>query len=154
MGSFNMQLLVQAFGLVFIGLGVAARLGFWKSWYWQSRGTAYGYIPLGGLFIFYTFLDPLKKTLGSYAWLFPVIFALVLSVGVWWTIRPPLIVKPTWVRWVEKHPTYIIDAMKSAANKDKEWGRYVASEEAVDTWARSLKAPKERNKKGNAKGAR
>lgn len=154
MGPLNTQLLVQAFGLVFIGLGLAARLGVWKTWYWQSRGTAYGYIPLGGLFIFFTFFEPLKKILGSYAWLFPVIFALVMSLGIWWTIRPPRLVKPTWVRWVEKYPSYIIEAMKSAAGKDKEWGRFVVSEETVDAWARSLKVPKARNKNGNTKGSK
>ena len=152
MPNISTQLLTQAFGLVFIGLGVVARLGIWKKWYWQSRGIAYGYIPLGCLFLLYSFYNTLNNILGSYEWLFPVFFALILGAGVWWSIRPPAFVKPVWVGWVEKHPSYIIDAMSSSAKKNNDWAQYVISEEAVDTWARSFKAPKESKKKAASKG--
>ncbi len=142
MPSLDTQLLTQAFGLVFIGLGVVARIGAWKKWYWQSRASAYGYIPLGSLFILYSFYTPIRNFLGTYDWLFPVSFALVLGLGIWLSVRPPSFIKPTWVRWVEKHPAYIIEAMSASAKKSNEWEQHVVSEEAVDAWARSFKAPK------------
>jgi hypothetical protein len=151
MPNFNSQLLTQAFGLVFVGLGVVARLGIWKKWYWQSRGGAYAYIPLGCLFLLYSFYTPIKNYLGAYDWLFPVLFAFILGIGVWLSVRPPSFVKPVWVRWVEKHPRYIIEAMTVSAKKSNDWERFVISEESVDTWARSFKAPKESRKKGAPK---
>ncbi len=151
MSSFTTQLLTQAFGLVFVGLGIVARLGIWKKWYWQSRVGAYAYIPLGCLFLFYSFYDPIKNYLGSYSWLFPVLFALLLGIGIWLSIRPPTFVKPVWVRWIEKHPAYIIEAMANSTRKSDDWQNHVISEEAVDAWARSFKAPKETKKKGASK---
>jgi hypothetical protein len=151
MFNINTQLVLQAFGLVFIGLGVVARLGIWKKWYWQSRGAAYGYIPLGILFLLYSFYTPLNDLLGSFQWVFPVSFAIILAIGLWLSIRPPFFVKPVWVRWVEKHPGYIIEAMANSAKKSSEWEQHVVSEEAVDTWARSFKAPKESRRKDASK---
>ncbi len=152
MPSVSNQLLIQAFALVFIVLGLVARLGIWKKWYWQSRGLAYGYIPLGCLFLLYSFYDPLLKMVGSYTWLMPVFFALILAVGIWWSVRPPPFIKPVWVGWVEKHPGYVIEAMAVSAKKSNEWEKHVISEEAVDAWARSFKAPKESKKKAASKG--
>jgi hypothetical protein len=144
MFKFDPKLLILAFGLIFSSLGIAARLGFWKKWYWQSRGSAYGYIPIGCLFILYSYYETLKIILGANNWLFPVLFGFLVALGIWWSVRPPLFIKPIWVRWIEKHPPNLVEAMKSAANQGTDWERHITSEAAVDDWARTIKVPKKR----------
>ena len=52
MFGIKQQYFILAFGVCFFALGLAARFGLWKKWYWSSRGTIYGYIPLGMVFIY------------------------------------------------------------------------------------------------------
>jgi uncharacterized membrane protein len=144
MFKFDPTLLIMAFGVIFISLGIAARLGLWKKWYWQSHGSAYGYIPIGCLFIFYSYYDTLKIILGANSWLFPVLFGLLAALGIWWSVRPPSFIKPKWVRWIEKHPSNLVEAMKRAANQSTDWECYITNEEAVDAWARTIKIPRKR----------
>jgi hypothetical protein len=138
------KLLLQILGLVFVSIGAAARLGLWKQWYWKTRGTVYGYIPLGLLFLIYAFNDLAAEQLGSRYFLYQIAIGLVLVLGVWWSIRPPGFVKPAWVRWVERHSEAVRQVMGQDADKDKDWERHVASPEAVDAWAKALQRPKSR----------
>jgi hypothetical protein len=144
MFKFDPNLLILSFGLIFTSLGIAARFGLWKKWYWQSRGSAYGYIPIGCMFILYSYYEQLKVILGSNNWLFPVFFGLLMALGIWWSLRPPSFIKPSWIRWIEKHPVNLVEAMKRAANENGDWERHVTSEDAVDAWARTIKAPNKR----------
>jgi hypothetical protein len=140
------ELLLQVLGLAFIAVGLAVRMGLWKKWYWKTRGTVYGYIPLGLLFLIYSFNDLAAERLGSRYFLFQVAIGLVIALGLWWSVRPPELIKPAWVRWVERHSQAVRLVMAQDADQDKEWERHVASPEAVDAWAKALQRPKAKRK--------
>lgn len=132
------RLLLQAFGFVFLGIGLAARFGLWRNWYWRSRGTVYGYVPLGLLFLVYSYEELARERLGTLYPVFQVAIGLLILLGVWWSLRPPAFVKPAWVRWVERYPRPVIQAMARAAEEDKDWEQHVSSPEALDDWVKSL----------------
>src|SRR5512138_2239781 len=127
-------LLLQAFGLIFLGVGMAARLGVWKKWYWRTKGSMYGYIPLGLMFLLYSFYEPVKERLGTTFWMFQSLFLVLIAIGAWLSLRPPAFIKPTWVRWVEAHPRDVRQAMERAAKDDPDWEQHVTSPEAVESW--------------------
>jgi hypothetical protein len=54
--------------------------------------------------------------------------------------------KPTWVKWIEKHPKNVQKAMQRDAEVDDEWKQRVNSEADVDAWAKELarKLPKKK----------
>ena len=144
--KFDPSLLLQAFGLIFLTLGMAARLGIWKKWYWRSKGSMYGYIPLGLLFLLYSFYEPMKARLGASFWMFQSLFGVLILVGGWWSVRPPGFIKPTWVRWIEVYPRDVRQAMERAATDDPSWDQHVTNPEAIEAWARALKYKNPRTK--------
>jgi hypothetical protein len=148
MFKFDPSLLLQAFGITFLGLGMAVRLGVWKKWYWKSRGTVYGYIPLGLVFLLYAFEALAKERLGTSYWIYQVSFGAIIAIGVWWTLRTPPFIKPTWVLWVEKHTPTVLKAMEAAAQEDPSWEKHVTSQQAVEAWVRTLDVKKLKSKSG------
>ncbi|MGD2166178.1 MAG: hypothetical protein PVH50_11705, partial [Anaerolineae bacterium] len=104
------QVLLELFGLVFVGMGLAARLGLWKGWYWRTRGGSYGYVPLGLLFFVYSRREALTALAGTEL-AFYGLFGLMLLLGLWWSFIPPDFVKPRWVRWIEAQPERAQEAM-------------------------------------------
>ena len=136
--NFDTQLLLQAFALIFTGIGVIARLGLWKKWYWRSKSAFYSYIPLGLIFLMYSFNDMAKERLGNNYWVYLFAYAIPIVVGIWWVARPPSFVKPDWVLWVEGFPLHTVQAMQKAAENDPAWESHVTSPEEVERWARSL----------------
>lgn len=148
MFNFDTQLLILAFGLIFIGLGTAARFGYWKKWFWQIRGSIYGYIPFGCLFILYAYDENIKKCFSPYPWITWIIYCLFFGLGVWFTARPPNFIKPLWIRWIDKYPENIVEAMRIYAKENSAWESHIQTEETVDVWAKSLKTGKgQRGKK-------
>jgi hypothetical protein len=153
MFNFNTELLIQAFGVIFIILGIAARVGYWKNWYWQVRGSTYGYIPYGVIFILASYNDALKNVFSPNEWIIYIFYGVFLGIGLWFSIRPPQFMKPTWVRWIEKYPANIIEAMRSEAKNDTAWGKNTKDETTVDAWAKSVKVNKgHKNKNLASKG--
>ena len=144
--NFDPTLLLQAFGFIFLSLGVAARLGLWKKWYWRTKGAVYSYVPLGLLFLVYSFNELAKARLGQYFWMYQALFGVLIVLGIWLSFRPPKFVKPAWVRWVEAQPAQVVKDMEQDALDDPNWERHVTSPEAVDTWAKSLKLKKPKPK--------
>jgi len=136
--SFDTNLLLQAFGLVFVGLGVVIRLGTWKQWYWGSKNSGYSYFPIGIVFLMYSFNDQVSAQLGSLSWIYLACYAIPVGVGIWWTVYPPTLIKPQWVRWIEAYPEKAYQAMKKDVLADPRWERHVVSEQSVQAWARSL----------------
>lgn len=136
--NFDTQLMLQAFGVIFIGLGVVVRLGTWKKWYWRSRTTIYSYIPLGLIFIMVSFNDLAKERLGANFWIYQACYAIPVLLGIWWVARTPAFVKPDWVKWIEAYPQKIYQAMQEDALADPEWERHVTSQKEVEIWAKSL----------------
>jgi hypothetical protein len=102
--NFDTQLLLQAFGFIFIGIGVVARLGMWKQWYWRSKTSVYGYIPLGLIFLLVSYHDLAQERLGLNFWIYQAGYAVPILLAVWWVARTPAFVKPNWVRWIEAYP--------------------------------------------------
>jgi len=147
MFGINSQFLMWMFGAAFMAAGVAARLGLWKNWYWTTRGAVYGYVPLGLLFVVYSFDSSAKERLGSNFFLYQGAVALLVVLGVWWSLRPPGFVKPTWVHWLEEYPEAVRDAMAHAVKEREEWESHVTSRQAVDAWAKTL-GKKRRRPKG------
>jgi hypothetical protein len=141
-GIINQQVLTIAFGAVFVALGVAARLGVWKSWYWRTRGSVYGYAPLGLAFLVYALRDRVVQALGGNLIVFQGVLALLVLLGLWWSMRAPAFVKPAWILWVEQHPKKAYEAMASAAIGGDDWEPKVASREAVEAWAKELLSKK------------
>jgi hypothetical protein len=115
------------------------RLGYWKGWYWRTRGGVYAYLPLGVVFFLYTYQVQAQARFGSYYFLFVGGILLLALVCVWWSLRPPRFVQPAWVRWVEAYPKRVRDAMAKDVEQDTDWEKHVHTKEAVDAWARSLK---------------
>jgi hypothetical protein len=148
MFNFNLDpnLFLQVFGLIFIGMGGAVQLGLWKKWYWRSQGRAYGYIPVGLLFILYSFNSQAQQKLGANYWLFNVAFGALAVLSVWLFFRPPNFMKPAWVRWVEAYPPDVYKAMRETAQNDPDWDKHMSSPEAVDEWVRTLKKGKPKQK--------
>lgn len=135
----NTNILLQLFGIAFIALGLAAILGLWQKWYWQTRGTVYSYIPLGCLFIFFSFDDQIMHILNLTNIHINLIAGLFLAIGLWWAVKTPNFLKPAWVGWVEKHPKRVQRAMKEAVMNGQEWQPHMKSEDDLDRWARKLK---------------
>jgi hypothetical protein len=134
--------LLQVLGIIFIGIGIVARLGIWKKWYWRSRGMVYSYIPVGVLFLLYGFNDLARERLGTFFWIYQVGYAIPVIIAIWWMIRLPSFVKPDWVRWVEAYPEQTFQAMQTAAQGDPKWERHVASEKKVAEWVKTLEKGK------------
>jgi hypothetical protein len=140
--NFDTTLLLQAFGLIFIALGVMIRMGNWKNWYWGARRSGYSYLPIGVIFLMYSFNDQVSARLGSLAWIYLACYAIPVAVGVWWVVRTPTFLKPQWVRWVETYPESTFQAMRQAALADPRWERNVASPEAIRAWVKALERGK------------
>jgi uncharacterized membrane protein YccC len=145
MPGINQQFLILLFGAVFTALGVTARLGVWKNWYWRSRGTVYGYIPFGLVFILYSFNAVAKAQPPPSYLLFQGAIVLLIACGVWWSVRPPALIKPAWVRWVEAYPQDVREAMAKAVEQGKNWEARVRSKEALAEWASSLGSRKSKS---------
>ena len=132
-------IIVVLFGILFTAVGLAIRFGYWKSWYWRNVRMVHGYIPLGILIILFGFNDLAKERLGSSYVVYQAITISIFLVGVWWSLRPPKLLIPEWVNWIEAHPKKLVVAMMKDARSGKDWKQKVHSQEAVDSWARSLK---------------
>jgi hypothetical protein len=144
MFDIDTEVALRFIGFGFMVLWAIVRAGVWKGWYWRTRGGVYAYLPLGVIFVLYTYRDVIEERLGpKYTW-FIVFMFLLGAVCFWWSLRPPAIIQPAWVRWVEKHPSRIRKAMADAVEDDEDWEEHVQSRGAVNRWAQSLarKLPK------------
>lgn len=134
----NPKLITSLLGLAFIGIGLMIKFGLWKKYFWRTRGGMYGYIPLGLLFILYSFQEEATQLLGSRYWMYLAGFGVLIAIAVWWSLRPPGFLKPAWVHWVESYPKHVIDRMRKEAESDPEWVRHTSSQESIDRWAKEL----------------
>ena len=147
MFDFDQALVIRLLGLGFIAAGLVARFGTWRKWFWKTRKAVYGYIPLGLLFILFTYNSLAEERLGSYFFLYLAAFAILGICVVWFSQRPPAIMKPPWVKWLEAYPPRILRLMEQQVDDGEDWAPNVASQEAVNAWARSLKGKQPRKKK-------
>ncbi len=132
-------------GLGFFAAGIAARCGRWKSWYWASQRSVYGYLPVGLLLCAYAFDAYLRTAAAADLGSVQGALLLLVTLSLWWMLRPPSFVKPSWVRWVESYPLEVRHAMRKAVQKgdregqgDRWWKAHVANPTALAAWAETL----------------
>ncbi|MBN2555856.1 MAG: hypothetical protein JXA97_07950 [Anaerolineales bacterium] len=146
MFEFDQAQIIRLLGLGFIGAGLVARFGTWRKWFWKTRKAPYGYVPLGLLFILYTYSDLAEERLGSNYFLYLIAFGILGICVVWFSQRPMEFLKPRWVRWLEALPPRILIIMEQRVDDGDEWESHLVSEEAVNAWAQSLKGKTQRRK--------
>ena len=137
---------IPLLGIIFIFAGVFIRLGNLKQIYWKSSSSMVGYIPLGILFIvagLYEFASR-QSTVVFYAYI--ALLVIVVGLTLYCGTRPPVFLKPAWIRWIEKYPKPVQKAMAADVADNSQWKQNVASEAAVDAWAKQLarKLPKKK----------
>ncbi len=133
MFGIKQQYFILAFGVCFFALGLAARFGLWKKWYWSSLSTIYGYTLLGMVFIIYSYNELAVSRLGSYYIIYQGLILFLVIIGIWWSVNPPNFIKPAWVRWVERYPETIYDAIVNAVKADENWKSHMKSFETLDS---------------------
>ena len=146
--NLDLDFVLPLMGAAFIFLGLMIRSGSMKPVYWKSRRSAYGYIPLGLVFIAAGFYERAQEQPPAVFYAYIAIFAIVIALTLYFGAKPPEFMKPNWVRWIEKHPKSIQKAMAAEVEAGEEWKNFVVSERAVDAWARrlGLKMPKKSSK--------
>jgi len=131
---------IRALGVFFMLFGITIRAGYWKKLYWQSRGGIFGYVPLGLLFIWYSYFDALADVFADAMVVYYAVFGLLILAIVLMSLKAPKWTKPTWITWVEKHPQKIRKYMAEEAKENAEWENKVVSQQSVDEWAKKLAA--------------
>ena len=134
MSGFSLPILLQLFGALFIVMGLAGHLGLYKAWYWNSPTRIYGYIPFGLIFIVSSFEAEIRTQLGQLGWLVIAIYVILFGLGIWGFVKPPLFLKPGWIRLIETQPKYVYDVMKQDVKSGINWRARVASPEALAEW--------------------
>jgi len=134
------------FGGGFVVAGLAAVLGLWKGFYWRMRNAAYGFVPLGLLFVVYGLSRPAKASLSASYRIYELLGVLLLVVGVWLSMRPPEQIKPAWVRWIERYPPRAQAAIHQAVAAGAEWKPHVSSQESLQAWVQTLRGKKTKAK--------
>jgi len=134
----NQDWIIRLLGFFFVLFGVSIRLGYWRNLYWASKGGIYGYIPMGLLFVLYSYYEDIITNLAGYHLLFYVAFGFLMLSAILLTIKKPRWIKPAWVIWIEKYPQRVRKAMLEDVKNNPEWERNTLDEQAVDHWARKL----------------
>ncbi len=131
---------VSLLGFLFIIAGIIIRLGNLKQVYWKSKRSmvVVGYIPLGFLFIIAGLYESASKQGSLVFYAYIALLAVVVILTLYTVTRPPNFLKPDWVRWVEKYPKAVQKAMADDVEVNEQWKQNVASEAAVDAWAKQL----------------
>jgi len=140
------NIFVPLLGAAFVLLGIYIHLGNLKQLYWKSRRSMFGYIPLGLVFILVGYYPSFANPGGYLFYGYIVVVAIMAVFTLYVTSRPPDFIKPTWIKWIEKHPKNVQKAMRLDVDVDDEWKQRVTSEAAVDAWAKELarKLPKKK----------
>lgn len=134
----NESWIIRLLGIFFVMLGVTIRLGYLKKLYFASRGGIYGYIPMGLLFILYTFYEEVSMNNPDYMIYYYVAFGLLLAFTLYLSVAKPRFIKPNWTLWLEKFPATVIKAMTEEVKTNPEWEKNTVDEEAVNKWAKSV----------------
>lgn len=137
MFDINTQVLLLAFGALFIGAWLAAVMGRWKRWYWRSRRMVYVYLALGALFIVSSFESQLIDGLGLARWTVQTGYAVLIAAGIYLLVRPPRWMKPPWVRMIDDQPDYVYEIMAEQVKKGKSWEEKVEDRRALENWIKN-----------------
>ncbi len=137
---------IPILGILFILAGILIRLGNLKQVYWRSSRSMVGYIPLGILFIVAGLYNTASSQGSLVFYAYIALLIIVVALTVYLAARPPNFLKPDWIRWIEKYPKAVQKAMAAEVEVNDQWKQNVASETAVDAWAKQLsrKLPKKK----------
>jgi len=144
----NVQIVMLIFGLLFLATGIVVRVGFWKDWYWKGLKLAYGYIPMGLLFVFWYFKPNILQNIESEFFSYQLPTAILLILSAWFSGRTPKLMKTRWVNWIESNPNRVVEGMTEEVKSGVDWVDKVKSQQAVGAWARAVrrKLPKRAKK--------
>ncbi len=144
--NIDLNYAIPLLGILFIFAGILIRLGNLKQVYWKSSRSMVGYIPLGVLFLVAGLYDTASKQGAFVFYAYIALLVIVVALTIYLAARPPNFLKPEWIRWVEKYPKAVQKAMAADVAFDDQWKQNVASEAAVDAWAKQLsrKLPKKK----------
>jgi hypothetical protein len=151
MFDLNTHVLLQAFGMLFVGAWLAAVLGRWKRWYWRSRHMVYGYLALGLLFIVSSFEAELVQALGLQRWMVQAGYGVFIAIGIYLLIRPPEWMKPPWIRMIDAEPDYVYETMAEQVKDGKAWEEKVGDPRALKNWIKNASRKGPRSKGGKKK---
>lgn len=130
--------IIRMLGIFFTLFGIAIRLGYFKKTYFGSRGGIYGYIPMGLLFLLYSYYENIASAHISYLNYYYVVFGFLIICILYLSIRKPRWIKPEWILWVEKYPKKVIQAMAEDVKNNPDWEMNTVDEKALNKWAKRL----------------
>ena len=136
MGLLESPYFLLFLGFIFLGVGIAGISGRYKRWYWTSKRLTFAYLPFGILF----FLAVIEKSVSGETLLLGIRVAeyLVLGVAIWWMLRTPKFIMPTWIQQIEAHPKAVYEAMAAAVKKGEKWEDRVNDPKSLDKWIQSF----------------
>ena len=130
--------IIRMLGVFFALFGIAIRLGYFKKMYFASKGGIYGYLPMGLLFVLYSYYEGYQAGNPDNMLIYYAAFGLLIALVLYFSIRKPKWMKPTWVAWVEKYPQKVINKMAEEIKENPDWEKETADEASVDAWAKRL----------------
>jgi len=134
----NQLWIIRILGAFFALFGLAIRLGYFKKMYFASKGGIYGYLPMGLLFVVYAYYEEFKSVYPDSMTIYYAVFGILIALTLYFSLVKPAWMRPTWVTWVEKYPPKVIRKMTDIVKNSADWEKNVASEAAVDAWAKKL----------------
>jgi hypothetical protein len=140
----GISILLIAFGLALIGMGVGGRLGYFKTLYLikgipglYPSGYIYAFIPIGigSCLLALALLLPDQELggdiVGFGSW---GIILLSITLMIW----KPWWLKPWWLKWLEDHYGPILEDMLDEARRTWNMGNQPHTEADLETWADSI----------------
>ena len=105
--------------------------------------------PAGILFL----LEAIRQSIADgtpLSWVLKGAEVLALAMVIWWIVRPPKLIIPTWIQTIEDHPRPVYDFMSISVKNKEEWRSKVETPEALEEWIEAvekrLKVPKKKKK--------
>ena len=130
--------IIRMLGVFFALFGIAIRLGYFRKMYFSSKGGIYGYLPMGLLFVLYSYYEEISAGNSGNMTIYYAAFGLLIVCILYFSIRKPIWMKPTWVTWVEKYPQKVIIKMAEAIKDNPDWEKNTVDEASVDAWAKKI----------------
>lgn len=136
MPELDSQYFLLLLGFFFIGAGIAGISGRYKRWYWTSKRLTFAYLPFGILFLLAVIERSITDaTLRVVVRVSEFIF---LGIAVWWLVRTPQFIIPSWIRQIESRPNAVYEAMAAAVKKGEKWQDRVNDPQSLEKWIRSV----------------
>ncbi|MBC7264434.1 MAG: hypothetical protein H5T64_08780 [Chloroflexi bacterium] len=137
--------MISLLGCAFLGLGILARLGVYKNWYWRPQSQlVYTFMPVGILLIGYGNRQVLLRVLG---WPLCMVWTgFLIYVAFTFGKYPPVWIKPGWVQWLEaEYGEYLTDLRKDAQYSLR-WLYAIKSRQGMEKWIRDIREHSQQQK--------